>query len=125
MKLGCNEDTLDPYFIRAWTKEYFEQAIVKMVAFGSLPLRLFSSDGFRMINGSMTKQLGVSLDRDNIQSIVVNTANHEKENLINIMRSTFVHVKLDACTRLRVNYLGVNVQYYSPAEDRSIIKTLV
>lgn len=53
------------------------------------------------------------MDRDQIRSYIIEKANKTQEDLKNDLKNKFVFLKFDCATRIRTNYLGVNVRYVS------------
>lgn len=107
----------------AMTSAKFKRHIIELVVNSGLPLSVFSSPGFIGLNGEMASKLGVSLDRHNIRKITLEEANNRKNLLKNMLNGKFIHLKMDACTRQRVNYFAINVQFVSD-NNETIIRTL-
>ena len=105
------------------TKEKLEQCIIKMVVENGIPLSFFSSKGFLELNGELASKLGVSLERHDVRKLVIAKAEQQKEALKKELKDKFLFLKLDACTRHRVNYLGINVQFVN-SENKLDIQTL-
>ena len=105
------------------TKEKFTSSIIEMVVKNSVPLRFFSLPAFQKLNGEMAKQLQVSLDRNSIRSLVIEEANRQRQILKNMITDRLLHLKMDACTRMRTNYFAINIQFLND-DMETIIKTL-
>ena len=105
------------------TKEQFKSGIVSMVVCESVPFRFFESKGFKAVSGVMAEKLGVSLNRDRVRDYVMELGQQERSQLSNDLKGKPVYVKLDCATRIRTNYLGVNIQYCG-SENQAVIKTL-
>ena len=71
----------------------------------------------------MAKQLHVSLDRNSIRSLVIEEANRQRQILKNMIADRLLHLKMDACTRMRTNYFAINIQFIND-DMETIIKTL-
>ena len=82
-----------------------------MVVKELVPFSFFESHGFKLLNGDMAKQLKVNNDRDSVRKMIMSAANVRNNQLVQEMKDKLIFVKLDAATRLRSNYLAVNVQY--------------
>jgi len=94
------------------SKEKFKDYLVQMVVHNSIPLRFFSSAAFLGLAGEIAKKLGVSLQRDSIRDLVLQKALSEKKIVKKaIKEANFVFLKMDSCTRLRINYFAVNAQF--------------
>jgi hypothetical protein len=91
--------------------ESFKAALVEMAVENAFSLRVFSLKGFKRLVGDMAEKLQVSLDRNQIRSYVILAAKAEKERLREDVRGKFVYLKFDCATRIRTNYLGLNVRY--------------
>ncbi len=91
--------------------ESFKAALIKMAVDNAFSLRVFSTKGFKRLVGDLAEKLHVSLDRDQIRSYVILAAKAEKERLEEELRGKFVYLKVDCATRIRTNYLRLNVRY--------------
>lgn len=91
--------------------ETFKAALVEMAVDNAFSLRVFSTKGFKSLVGDMAEKLHVSLDRDQIRSYVILAAKAEKERLKEELRGKFLYLKFDCATRIRTNYLGLNIRY--------------
>ena len=105
------------------TGENFRRYIVEMVAKEGIPLSFFSSSAFIGLNGEMARKLGVALSRDSVRNLVIESATLRKEELVEHVRGRFVFLKMDACTRQRVNYFAINLQFVGN-EGTPVIRTL-
>ena len=65
----------------------------------------------------------MSLDRARITTYVIEAADKMVRNIKEELRGKFVHLKFDCCSRLRVNYLGVNVRYIN-SDNEAVTKTI-
>jgi hypothetical protein len=91
--------------------ESFKAALVEMAVENAFSLRVFSLKGFKRLDGDLAEKLHVCLDRNQIRSYVILAAKAEKEKLREELRGKFVYLKFDCATRIRTNYLGLNVRY--------------
>lgn len=91
--------------------EVFKDSLVEMVVKEGVPLKFFSSSGFKRISGEIAQACSVLLDRENIRKLTIDKFHQEKQQLIDDLSDQFVHLKIDACTRLRKNYCAINVRY--------------
>lgn len=105
------------------TAEKFKSCIVEMVVKNSIPLTFFSCPAFVSLNGEMAQRLGVSLTRDSIRNLVIEEAEKNKTKLKEILHGKFIYLKMDACTRHRVNYFAINVQFIDH-DQKVVICTL-
>lgn len=71
----------------------------------------------------MSRKVGVSLDRDQVRGYVISAADKLKESVKAELKGKFVHLKFDSATRIRTNYLGVNVRYMND-NNEAITRTL-
>ena len=92
-------------------KEKLKRGIIQMVVNNGVALKLFSSPAFIGLNGELANKLGVSLERHDIRDMVVEEAKKEKIVLKKMLRDKFCFLKMDACTRQRINYFAINVQF--------------
>jgi hypothetical protein len=93
------------------TMESFKAALVEMAVDNAFSLRVFSTKGFKRLVGDLAEMLHVSLDKDQIRYYVILAASAEKDRLKEELRGKFVYLKFDCATRIRTNYLGLNVRY--------------
>ena len=56
----------------------------------------------------------VSLDRDQIRSYIIEAAEDKKRMIKAELKGQLVFLKFDCATRIRTNYMGINVRYVSP-----------
>ncbi|XP_044134821.1 AP-4 complex subunit mu-1 isoform X1 [Bufo gargarizans] len=92
------------------TPEKFKHHIIEMVVKNSVPLS-FSQPAFLGLNGEMAKKL------------VIEEAKCKKEELQKVLKGRFVFLKMDACTRHRVNYFAINVRFVDE-NNKTITRTL-
>jgi hypothetical protein len=108
--------------------ESFKAALVEMAVDNAFSMRVFSTKGFKRLVGDLAEKLHVSLDKDQIWSYVILAAKAEKERLKEELRGKFVYLKFDCATRIRMNYLGLNVCYVNkdklPTTGRPLSKVL-
>jgi len=95
------------------TRENFLRGIIELVVYQLLPFSHFKSQGFVRLNGQMANSLNVCLDRQAVRKYVLEEAERRKQVLKNEIADKLIFVKLDAATRLRKNYLGVNIQFFA------------
>ncbi|XP_023212677.1 uncharacterized protein LOC111615505 [Centruroides sculpturatus] len=101
----------------------FKNLIIEMVVQDSVPLIFFSRPAFLGLNGEMARKLGVSLDRENIRRLIIEEAVLKKDELRKKLKDRLIFIKMDACTRHRVNYFAINVRFID--ENNTIVtKTL-
>ena len=77
-----------------------------------LPISLFSKPAFMGLNGEMARKLSVSLERESIRKLVIEEAIKQKEELKKSLKGRFVFLKMDGCTRHRVNYFAIKVRFF-------------
>ena len=92
------------------TKTSLKTAIVKAVVENALPFRVFSTESFQLLFGEMAEKLKVSLDKDQIRHYVIEAARMERERLQKELKGSYFYLKFDCATRIRVNYLAVNIR---------------
>ena len=68
------------------TKDAFISSIIEMVVKNSVFLRFFTSPAFKKLNDKLAKKLNISLDRNNIRSLIIQEANNQKDLLKNLMK---------------------------------------
>ena len=93
------------------TAEKFKKSIIEMVVKNSIPISFFSTPPFLAMNGEMASKLHVSLDRTNIRRLVIKHAKQKKDEMRQVLKGRHVFLKMDGCTRQRVNYFAINVRY--------------
>ena len=69
--------------------------------------------------------LKVSLDKDQVRSYVLEAAKAEKERLREELKNVYLFLKFDCATRIRTNYLGLNVPYICKTTKCPVTSTLV
>ena len=89
------------------TSSKFRNCIIEMVVRNSIPISFFSKPAFISINGEMAEKLSVPLHRDIIRNIVIEEATRQKQELKNTLKNCFLFLKMDGCTRHRVNFLSL------------------
>jgi hypothetical protein len=105
------------------TTDRFKKHIIGLVSRNDLLLSLFSQPDFVGVNGEMACKLGISLERDGIRKMVIEETNNEKEELQRTLKGRFVFLKMDACTRHRVNYFASNVRFVD-GNNKIVTQTL-
>lgn len=95
----------------AFTKTQIQNSIIEMVVKDSAPFHFFSLHGFKSLIGEVAENAGVSLDRDNVRKMVMDAYKVEKSALKTELQGRFFHLKIDGCTRTRVNYVALNVRF--------------
>ena len=130
-RLGSGQTILGNYFHTKitslcikMTREEFKKGLVSMVCCQSVPFRFFEGPGFKVVCGTMAEKLNVSLSRDRIRDYVMAIGRIERTKLSMDLKGKPLYVKLDCATRLRTNYLGINIQYYDEERNEAVIKTL-
>ena len=91
------------------TKEKFKHHLIQLVVENGVPLKLFSLPGFIGLHGEMAKKLGVSLS--SIRNLILCEAEERKNKLKETLHDIFLFLKMDGCTRHRINYFALNVQF--------------
>ena len=71
------------------------------------PLRFFTLPAFKKLNGELAKKLNISLDRNNIRSLIIQEVNNQKDLLKNLMKNKFCFLK-DGCMHKYANKLHCN-----------------
>ncbi|KAM4053246.1 LOW QUALITY PROTEIN: uncharacterized protein ACNLHF_005976 [Anomaloglossus baeobatrachus] len=105
------------------TVDTFKKQIIELVVKDSVPISLFSRPAFMCLNGEMARKLGVSLERESIRKLVIEEAFKQKEELKKTLKGRFLFLKMDACTRHRVNYFAINVRLVCD-KNEIVTKTL-
>jgi len=95
-----------------------------MPVFNGISMRFFSQPEVLALIGELARKLGVSLNRDNINKLVLDEYESQKRQLKSKLSKKFVYLKMDACTRQlhHVNYFAINVRYVD--EGKNYTKTL-
>lgn len=93
------------------TAKKFKSSIIDMVVHNSIPIRFFSQEPFMSLNGEMASSLKILLQRDNIRELVIKEAENKIIELKKEIHNKYIYLKMDACTRHRTNYFGINVRY--------------
>ena len=99
-----------------------EKNIVKIAVLHGIFLRFFSKPEVLALIGELARKLGVALNRDNIKKLIIEEYENQKEQIKKKVYNKFVYLKMDACTRHRVNYFAINVRYVG--NWRNITKNL-
>jgi len=76
-----------------------------------VPLKLFSSPGFIGLHGKMAEKLGVSLS--SIRNLILCEDEEQKNKLKEETHDKSLFLKLDGCTRHRINYFALNIRTFS------------
>jgi hypothetical protein len=64
------------------------------------------------------------LDRNQIRTYIIEAAKKRKEILKEELRGQFLFLKFDCATRIRTNYLGLNVRYINKSTKLPTTSTL-
>ena len=75
------------------------------------------------MNGELAGKLGLSLERNEIRKMVITAAIHRKNELEEKLSDKFVFLRMNGCTRHRVNYHAISVQFIN-YKNMLDIKTL-
>ena len=102
------------------TKEQFKRQIIKLVVDDGVALQLHSSPAFLGLMEELATKLGVSLKRHCVRDMVINEADNQKQLLKEILHKKFCYLKMDACTRHRVNYFAINLQFMNDNKKLTI-----
>ena len=94
------------------TKEKFKHRLIQLVVENGLPLKLFSSPAFIGLHGEMAEKLGVSLSI--LRNLILSEVEEQKNILKDELRDKFLFLKMDGCTRHRINYFALNVSFLIP-----------
>ena len=86
-------------------------------------INVFSSKGFLELIGELAGKLGLFLERKKIKKMVITAAIGRKNALKEELSGKFVFLKMDGCTRHRISYLAVNVQFIN-SKNMQDVKTL-
>jgi len=105
------------------TKEKFKHHLIQLVVENGVPLKLFSSPGFIGLHGEMAEKLGVSLS--SIRNLILCEAEEQKNKLKEELRDKFLFLKMDGCTRHRINYFALNVQFVDSKNEVRIFTLAV
>ena len=105
------------------TVETFKKQIIELVVKDGLPISLLSKPAFMGLNGEMARKLSVSLERESIRKLVIEEAIKQKEEPKKSLKGRFVFLKMDGCTRHRVNYFAINVRFVCE-NNKIVIETL-
>jgi len=122
------QQTLSKYFQSekitvSMTKEKFKHHLIQLVVENGVPLKLFSSRGFIGLHGEMAEKLGVSLP--SIRNLILCEAEEQKNKLKEKSHDKFLFLKMDGCTRHRINYLALNVQFVDSKNEVRIFTLAV
>ena len=75
-------------------------------------------------NGELARKVGVGTSQDRVRQYVIAAADNMKQVLKKELANKFVYLKFDCATRIRTNYLGVNVRSINSkneAETRTLM----
>ena len=104
------------------TKGAFKKYIIDLVVKNGAALSLLESPAFWRLNGEMAKQFNICLERHNIRNMVVEEAKNEKNIYIlkEMLQGKLLFIKMDPCTRQRVNYMAINIQFIDDQNNLAI-----
>ena len=105
------------------TSSKFKNCIIEMVVRNSILISFFSKPAFIIIDGKLAEKLLVPLHRDSIRNIVIKEATRQKQELKNPLKNCFLFLKMDGCTRHRVNYFAINARFTND-DNKIVTKTL-
>ncbi|XP_073501872.1 uncharacterized protein [Phyllobates terribilis] len=124
----ASQTSLTRYFVSdkvtvTMTANMFKRQFIQLVVKDGVPLSLFARPAFTALNGEIARKLGVSLERESIRKLVIEEVLKQKEDLKKTLKRRFMFLKMEACTRHRVNYFAINVRYV--CDNKEIVtKTL-
>lgn len=116
IQLGLSEFYNSDKITVTMTAEIFKGALIKMVVQNSIPISFFSQPTFFELNGEMASKLKVSLGRESIRKLIIDEAANRRSQLIKNLQGCLVFIKMDGCTRHRVNYVAINVRFVKNKE---------
>ncbi|KAM4018767.1 LOW QUALITY PROTEIN: uncharacterized protein ACNLHF_008010 [Anomaloglossus baeobatrachus] len=105
------------------TVDTFKKQIIELVVKDSVTISLFSRPAFMCLNREIARKLSVSLERESIRKLVIEEAFKKRKNLKKTLKGRFLFLKMDACTRHRVNYFAINVRFVCD-KNEIVTKTL-
>jgi len=105
------------------TAEKFRKSITDLVVHNGVALSLFSQPVFLELTGEMVRKFGISLERQSIRKLVINEAADKKEELTKTLQGRYMHLKMGAATRHRVNYFAINARFVDD-DGKNITRTL-
>ena len=73
---------------------------------------VFSKPAFQSLDGEMARKFLIYLDKDNIRNMDIEEAKKQKSVMKEEIAGKCVHLKIEACTRIRTNYFAINVGYF-------------
>ena len=91
------------------TKEKFKHHLIQLVMKNRVPLKFFSSPAFIALHGKLAEKLGVLLS--SIRTLILCEVDEQKNKLKEELRNRFLFLKMDGCTRHRMNYFALTVQF--------------
>ena len=106
------------------TAKDLKNNVIDMVVNSGVAYSFFESSGFQGVIHDIAKKLDVSMNRQQVRQYVTDKANEERLKLKAEIQQVPIFLKLDCATRLRVNYLALNIRYYCKNENRGVTKTL-
>ncbi len=106
------------------TRETLMDAVVKMVVKDGASLIFFSNERFLQGVGELAKNVGLSLDPEMVGKYVLQAASRLRKEIAEEMSGKFVYLKFDCATRIRTNYIGINVRYVDE-KSNAVTKTLM
>ena len=105
------------------TKEKFKHHLIQLVVENGVPRKLFSSPGFIGLHEEMAEKLGVSLS--SIRNLILCEAEEQKNKLKEKLRDKFLFLKMDGCTRHRINYFALNIQFVDSKNELRVFTLAV
>jgi len=105
------------------TKEKFKRHLIQLVVHHGVAIRTLSSSAFVGLTGEMADKFKISLQPHSIRKMILHEASEQKNKLKEEICDKFLFLKMDACTRHRVNYFAVNAQFIN-SENKLVIATL-
>ena len=97
------------------TKKNFKHHLIQLVVENGVPLKLFSSPAFIGLHGEMAS----------MRNLILCEAEEQKNKLKEELRDRFLFLKMGGCTRHRINYFALNVQFVDSENEVRIFTLAV
>jgi hypothetical protein len=95
------------------TRENVVKCVLQLVTVDGRPFTATEDSGLLLFLGPAMKILDLHFDRNNIADLVKNAASFVRKQLIVLLQSTLVSIKVDCVTRMTRSFIGLNVQVSS------------
>lgn len=110
--------------IKKMTASDFIKSSIELVLMNLLPFSIFSMPAFKDLIYNHEVITGITMNYYNAQKYVRETAQMIRDRIKMEIKDRLIGLKVDIATRLGRSVLGADIQFYSPAENQIVTRTI-